>query len=183
MIEILEKVPTEAWVTLFGVLLGSLLTILGVWLTNRSNEKQSLARMHHEEKIDNFKVRRERLEELYILVSSWHDQVMKEVNSFRRLIGRGEFERVEELFGKPFYDLPRDRVEMIVYMYGDKVRDTYHRAFEHYWKLTCLCRGSGGRLSINEYVEFDGKVESICDLFLTAAIDLKQTIVREARDI
>ncbi|ROM20952.1 hypothetical protein BK644_24115 [Pseudomonas protegens] len=139
--------------------------------------------MQYEERIDNFKIRRERLEELYMLVSSWYDQVMNEVERYRRLIGRGEHERAGELFRESIYDLPGDRVDMIVHMYGDKVRDTYHRAFEHYLELTNLCLASEGELSVKEYVELDSKIESIYGLFLDAAIDLKLIIVQEARDV
>jgi hypothetical protein len=46
---IVSTAPAEAWVGLLGVLFGSLLTTLSVWLTNRSNRKHLKIQLEHEE--------------------------------------------------------------------------------------------------------------------------------------
>ena len=71
ILELISKVPSEAWVGLLGVIVGAVLSIFGVWLTNRSNIKQLKIQLNHEKFTKETEIKRERLEELYILVSQW----------------------------------------------------------------------------------------------------------------
>ena len=66
-----QSAPSEAWIGLAGVLFGSLLTTFGVWLTNRANARQIKQQLEHEEKLNNKRIAKERLEELYVLVCGW----------------------------------------------------------------------------------------------------------------
>lgn len=69
---LVQSVKAEAWFTLLGVIAGSGFTILGVYLTNRANLKNLRVQLGHEEKRHRAEVRRERLEELYSLLSEWN---------------------------------------------------------------------------------------------------------------
>ncbi|MFK3642363.1 hypothetical protein [Pseudomonas protegens] len=130
LIEILEKVPTEAWVTLFGVILGSLLTTLGVWLTNKSNERQAVLRMKHESELSRGVVRKERLEELFSLVFEWESLLRDEYAFYDvRLMQKGA------LLGFSALDRPVQisedaftRINMISTIYGDGVLQYYNSA-------------------------------------------------------
>src|SRR3546814_922531 len=68
---ILTSVPTEGWVGLLSALFGSLLTTVGVLLSNRANRQQLQLRLEHEERLTRERLLRDRLEELYVLVSHW----------------------------------------------------------------------------------------------------------------
>ena len=71
MIETLSKAPSEAWVGLLGVIIGAVLSIIGVWLTNRASIKQLNTQLEHEKSVKADALKREKLEELYILVDNW----------------------------------------------------------------------------------------------------------------
>jgi len=69
--ELLLKAPSEAWVGLLGVVVGASISIFGVWLTNRSSIKQLIIQLQHEKATKTNAIKREKLEELYILVDKW----------------------------------------------------------------------------------------------------------------
>jgi len=71
ILEILCKVPPEAWIGLIGVVIGATLSILGVWLTNRSSIKQLNIQLLHEKTTNSNLRKKEKLEELYILIDKW----------------------------------------------------------------------------------------------------------------
>ena len=77
MIDTLTNAPPEAWLTLLGVLLGSILTTLGVWLTNRANTKQLKIQLVHDKELYRQKITKERLEELYVLSGHWLSYMLK----------------------------------------------------------------------------------------------------------
>lgn len=68
---LLTKIPPEALFGLIGVVIGSLLSVIGVLLTNRSNHKNLKIQLEQQQLSETKKIERERFEELYILVSGW----------------------------------------------------------------------------------------------------------------
>lgn len=69
--KILTIIPSEAWLGLLGVLVGAIISIFGIWLTNRSNSNQLRMQLLHEKESHENAIKRERLEELYVLVGHW----------------------------------------------------------------------------------------------------------------
>lgn len=67
----LSSAPSEAWVGLVGVIIGAVLSTFGVWLTNRAGLKQLQIQLGHQKAEDKISIKRERLEELYILTDKW----------------------------------------------------------------------------------------------------------------
>ena len=59
-------------VRVFGVVVGSCFTVFGVHLTNRASLKNLRVQLVYEDRCHRAEVRRERLEELYSLVSEWN---------------------------------------------------------------------------------------------------------------
>ncbi|WP_256578822.1 MULTISPECIES: hypothetical protein [unclassified Pseudomonas] len=130
--EIFEKVSSEALVGFAGVLFGSLLTTLGVWLTNRSNAKQSFQRMQHEERVASDKVRKERLEELYVLVCHWSTLFFSHYANLRLVMkGTIDYNNYLDIINKDSkggYEF--GRIEMIIRVYGDDKILSYYKAVE-----------------------------------------------------
>lgn len=128
----LEKVPPEAWVGLAGVLLGSLLTTLGVWLTNRANARQIRMRLVHEECLRKQRVEKERLEELYILVCYWlHGLFARSLHL--TYVMKDQFDYNQYLDSISSLDDSKSdfsRMEMIIDIYGSSVRAFYELVIE-----------------------------------------------------
>lgn len=131
MIEIFNSVASDAWVGLAGVIFGSLLTTLGVWLTNRSNTKQALQRLQHEERVASESVRKERLEELYILVCHWSNLFFKHYLNLNLVMkGSLSYNDYLDMITAPSDDnADYNRIQMIVDIYGEDVR-SYYEAVE-----------------------------------------------------
>jgi len=71
ILDIFAKIKPEAWVGLIGVTIGAFISIFGVWLTNRSSIKHLLIQLNNQKSIKATEVKREKLEELYVLVDKW----------------------------------------------------------------------------------------------------------------
>jgi hypothetical protein len=54
-----------------GAILGALISVSGVWLTNRSSIKQLIIQHNNEKTVKADELKREKLEELYILIDNW----------------------------------------------------------------------------------------------------------------
>ncbi|MFJ2384284.1 hypothetical protein [Pseudomonas protegens] len=129
-VESLKNVPSEVWVGLAGIF-GSLITVLGVWLTNKSNERQAILRIKHESELNRGVVRKERLEELFVLVYEWSTLLINEFIFYKSRMVNGD-----RLLGITALDRPArisdeasTRINMIVTIYGDGVLQYYNSAF------------------------------------------------------
>lgn len=128
MIDTLKNAPPEAWLALFGVLLGSLLTTLGVWLTNRANAKQQKWQLAHDKELYRQKVKKEKLEELYVMAGHWLSgilsnymvlsYVMKDELDYNQYLD-------QTINNKPSSAYDFRRLEMLLDMYGNEVMDKY----------------------------------------------------------
>ncbi|NWD70772.1 hypothetical protein HX870_24545 [Pseudomonas gingeri] len=120
--EIFENVPREIW-GLAGVIFGSLLTAFSAWLTNRSNTQRLAMQLQHEERVNNQKIKKERMEELYILVSAW----ALEFNfqwTYLKLAMEGVIkphEFHEKMIERERSVVDYNRISMIVDFYGGEV--------------------------------------------------------------
>jgi len=118
----------ETWIGFAGAIIGALLAMLGVFISNRINKENVLFQVRSEN-INAFeRVRTERLEELYILLSH-----VKGVMATRAIL------MLAVLAGKLTYEIYLDQVvngenkqnvdfhrtEMIVMMYWDELKDNY----------------------------------------------------------
>ncbi|WOE81636.1 hypothetical protein RZO07_10530 [Pseudomonas protegens] len=138
LLEILGKAPTEAWVGLGGVIFGSLLTTFGVWLTNRSNAKQAAQRLEHEERVSSEKVRKERLEELYVLVGVWGDKAVSDFEDFVSKMRGFNLDEPEFSDGKGRGESPLIRIGMIISIYSDTAVDSFGAVEESFGKVSNL---------------------------------------------
>lgn len=181
----LNSVPAEAWIGLLGVLFGSLLTTFGVWLTNRSNRKQLKIQHEHEELLHRQRLSRERLEELYVLVSHW---VNKIISSYLNLIlvmqGHADYNQyLDSIINDKFQKYDFSRLEMIVGIYGLQIQSSYEAALaarEHINSVVAAHkiaykRGESGELFLKPLN--DAQAE-----FIAAGDALKEVIAKAARN-
>jgi uncharacterized membrane-anchored protein YhcB (DUF1043 family) len=84
--EVISKVSPEAWAGLAGVLIGSLISIMGTWLTNNASLNQLQTQLKYERDSKKQDLHRERLEELYTLVSSWLNAMASHYLSLSRVM-------------------------------------------------------------------------------------------------
>lgn len=182
--EIVAKVSSEAWVGLSGVIFGSLLTTLGVWLTNSSNTKRLAQQLAHEERVNAQKIQKERLEELYILISHWANMffghylqlalVMKghiDYNQYNETISERKSEKVDF-----------NRVTMIIDIYGAQLQSYYESillARDAYNEIEALHKrayldGQPGHRFVTPAGDAQLKIAKACE-------ELKMAIAKAAR--
>ena len=127
VLEMLQTVTSEAWVGLAGVLFGSLLTTLSVWLTNRANFKQLQQQLVHEEKLASGRVKKERLEELYILICHWNN-IFFGNHLQLTLVMRGKLsynEYLDNIISSGSQSVDFNRISMIIDIYGGEFKEAY----------------------------------------------------------
>lgn len=181
---LLTQVPSEAWVGLFGVIFGSLLTTLGVWLSNRANARLQSQQLAHESKMLSLRTQKERLEELHVLISHWVIGLFgRYLNLSYVMDGRMNYNQYHDALSN--LDLARNdyqRIEMIIAIYGHKFNDEYASIDQSRAKLAeierlhkeAYLRGENGKQFLSAFTNAQIELESRCNL-------LKERIAEEAR--
>jgi len=130
--ELVAKASSESFVGLSGVIFGSLLTTFGVWLTNNANAKRQMQQLAHEERLSSQKIKKERLEELYILVCHWGNLFFSQYMNLN-LVMDGHIDYNEYLDRTSTKDLGGfdfSRIEMIIDIYGAQLGPAYEKVME-----------------------------------------------------
>lgn len=175
--EALSKAPSEAWVGLLGVVVGAVISIFGVWLTNRSSIKQLNIQLEHEKSVKANALKREKLEELYVLVDKWLGGIFGHYLKLT-LVMRGEIDYNQYLDqviveGKE-NTVDFSRLGMIVDIYGHELQPSYHKIMEARSELNKISAEhkraykSGdldGRKYVEPYTDAQMKLEELTELF------------------
>jgi len=133
LLQNLSSAPSEAWVGLIGVIIGALLSTFGVWLTNRTSLKQLKIQLSHQKEEDKISIKRERLEELYILTDKWLGGF---TNQFLRLTlvmnGKIDYNQYLDTVVKEgkSSQVAFERLKMILDIYGQEVKDDFKSIFD-----------------------------------------------------
>ena len=182
----LNSAPAEAWIGLLGVFFGSLLTTFGVWLTNRSNRKQLKIQLEHEELLHRQRLSRERLEELYVLVSHWVNKIFSSfLNLTLVMQGHTDYNQYLDSItnDKSSKNYDFSRLEMIVGIYGLQIQSAYETALAARENINSVVaahksaykRGESGELFLKPLT--DAQTE-----FIAAGDALKEVIAKAARN-
>lgn len=177
--QLLNNVPAEAWVALLGVVFGSLLTTLGVWLTNRSNRAQLRQQLEHDERLQRQRLTRERLEELYVLVCHWLN-AMSANYMHLSLVMKGHtdynayLDSVTKLGTTDRGDY--SRLEMIIGIYGGQVQALYEVALKEREKVNTIItehkaayrRGEPGQQFLKQFADAQLEFAAVCDALKVA---------------
>jgi hypothetical protein len=133
IIDALTHVPAAAYMALAASLLAALLTLTGVALSNRSSNQRLRIQLEHELAIKDRDLRRDRLEELYLIADSWTTTVLTHYLPYLQVM-RGEltYNQALELtieWGKDNAGNFK-KAEMIVDFYFPELRPELNRVFE-----------------------------------------------------
>ncbi|MDO9619422.1 MAG: hypothetical protein Q7J43_17280 [Pseudomonas sp.] len=183
---ILSTTPSGAWVGLLGVIFGSLLTTLGVWLTNSSNRKQLKLQLEHEKRLQSQQLAKDRLEELYILVCHWQNGMFSNyLNLTLVMQGHTDYNQYLDtlISEKPSNRIDFSRLEMIIGIYGEQVQAAYGvtlkmrehiNAIEAEYK-SAYRRGESGDIFLKPFSDAQLEFGAACDA-------LKDEIALAARE-
>lgn len=130
---IMSKIPPEAWLGILGVLVGAIISIFGVWLTNVSNSKQLRIQLLHEKISHENSIKRERLEELYVLVGHWLNGLASNYLSLSMVMqGKLDYGQHSDLAIKDGEKIKYDfnRLEMIMGIYAHELLPYYQKVIE-----------------------------------------------------
>lgn len=118
----INSVPPVVW----GTIIGSSLTIVGVYLTNSSNNERLRIQLQHEKDKRREDIRRERAEELYVESKKYLDflgsyylpyiSVMKEEITFNQAL---------DITNDSQYEHDFRRIEMIIDMYFPEFKEPF----------------------------------------------------------
>lgn len=133
ILETLSSAPSEAWVGLLGVVVGATISIFGVWLTNWSSIKQLKIQLEHEKTTNADSLKREKLEELYVLVDKWLNGILGHHLKLT-LVMRGEID-YNQYLDQVIEDGKENTVDfirlgMIVDIYGHELQSSYKKIMD-----------------------------------------------------
>ncbi|MGF1887202.1 hypothetical protein L4D13_13795 [Photobacterium profundum] len=157
MLEVIKLVDAKSWIGFFGVLFGAALGLSGVVFANRSSLLRLKIQLETEKDREHAQVKRERLEELYVLLSQWVNVFYS--NFFKlTLVMKGEIE-YNQYLDEIIEDgqsskVDFQRIEMILNIYGRELLPAY--------KDVLKCRGkineiSGAHKEDYKQGKFDGE--------------------------
>lgn len=141
MLDLLKQIPLEAWVALVTAILTSALTLLGVWITNRSNSQRIKIQLEHDRKQKNEELKRERLEELYVQSKKYLNMLIMHYVPFRDVMnGEISFNQALDINienGKT-NDFEPHRVSMLIDLYFPELKLSFNSILELRDKLNIL---------------------------------------------
>lgn len=124
--ELLKSIPLAAWVAFFTALLTSTLTLIGVSLTNKSNNDRLSIQLEHERKLKREKLIRSRLEELYVESRRYMNAIVTHFLPYRQVMkGELTFNQALDLTIDSGYTHNPERVHLIMDMYFPELRDSF----------------------------------------------------------
>ncbi len=128
MIEIAQSVDSKTWIGLVGVMLGATIGIIGVFLSNKSSLSRLQLQLMHEKELNQDKVKRERIEELYVILGHWVNDFF--VIFFKlSLVMKGDIsynDYLDDITNEDKkHDIDFQRIEMIMNIYVPELKPAY----------------------------------------------------------
>jgi hypothetical protein len=174
-----------SWQGLIGAVVGACLAIIGGLLNNKASLKQLKIQLDHEEKMHRQRLAKERLEELYILITKWTAGVVNYHMHLEILIRtKADLEgymshnpAVERALYAPEL---MDRIDMIVRVQGDSVSDKFDVCMRLIVQNTIQLRDDYARAYATTH-SYEGLLERQAALqqsYLTASTSLKKDIIK-----
>lgn len=161
MLEIIKLVDVKSWVGLIGVLFGAILGLSGVVFANRSSFQRLQLQLNTEKDRAHAQVKRERLEELYVLLSQWVNMFFS--NFFKlTLVMKGEIDYnqyLDEIIESgQASKVDFQRIEMIFNIYGRELLPKYKEVLKCREKINDIAEAHKqdyklGKFNGEEYLE------------------------------
>jgi hypothetical protein len=126
-----EVSSINAWVGFFGVILGSLISTLGVWLNNLFHNKRLKIQLEYERNKNLSDERKRKLEDLYLTTKHWANAITGNALSLNAVMkGKLDYNQHMDLFiksaDKKAYDF--NRIEMLLRIYAQEAIPLYNGA-------------------------------------------------------
>jgi len=144
IIELIKIIPSGAWVAFATAILTSILTLIGVWLTNNASNQRLKIQLEHERKLRDEELTRDRLEELYVLSNKYLGTLVSHYLPFRMVMnGELTFNQaldmtIESCSRK---DYEPHRVTMLIHMYFPEIKPEFDQLMEIREKLNSIIDG------------------------------------------
>jgi len=140
MFDVIKHASSESWVGLAGVLFGAFLTTFSVWLTNRANFRNLKEQLRHSEKLNDNKQRKERLEELYILIGHWNNLFFSHyINLTLVMRGQIDYNQYLDMINDPEKKgVDFNRIEMIIDIYGGEFSQAFDKVIKVREKINAI---------------------------------------------
>lgn len=183
LLDTLLNAKAEAWVAVIGVIVGAVLSLFGAWLTMRSNLQQAKLKFEYENMIGKGNQRRERLEELYILICHWSNEFFADYMALGLVMdGHQSYNDYLDDFNSRNRSHDYSRIQMIIDVYGESLNEQYDAVkvardrindIKHAHKKSYMRREDGALFK---------RPAADAQLLLGEALsELKNAIAREAR--
>jgi hypothetical protein len=126
LISIINRLPSEAWVALVTAILTSILTLLGVRSTNKSNNERVRIQLEHERLLKREELIRERLEEIYVKAKRYMNALVTHFLPYRKVMkGELTYDQALDLTINRNYSHNPERVHLIMDMYYPELKPTF----------------------------------------------------------
>lgn len=183
--ETISAAPAEAWVGLIGVIFGALLASFTAWLTSRASRKQLKMQLKHEERMQRKRLTKERLEELYSLLSEWELQ-----NNFSNIqlslviSGNAPIQQFKDAMASIEEHADFNRIVMIAGVYGQSFKPAFEEFQEARNELIFAVRqGLESYLQATPNKAFPQQIALKQPRLAKAIEDLKNEIVKATKEV
>ncbi len=144
IIGLIKIIPSGAWVAFVTAILTSMLMLIGVWLTNNSNNQRLKIQLEHERRIRDEELTRDRLEELYVLSNKYLGTLVSHYLPFR-MVMKGEI-TFNQALDMTIENCSRNdyephRVTMLINMYFPEIKPEFDQLMEIRGKLNSIIDG------------------------------------------
>jgi len=126
--EILNWAPSEAWVGLIGVFFGAFISMISAFISASAANKQLKFQLEHEKVRASKTLKREKMEELYLLLDKWlnsfFSRYMKLTLVMKGSISYNDY--LDQINSDPSSsNVDFSRLAMIIEIYGSELSDIY----------------------------------------------------------
>lgn len=133
MLDTIMSIDVNTWMGLVGVLAGALLGLIGVFVANHSSLARLQLQLKQEQQRHHSQVKREKLEELYILLSHWVNMFFSHHFKLALVMeGKIDYNQYLDEIISDGADNKVDfqRIEMILNIYGRELLPSYQKVLE-----------------------------------------------------
>ncbi|MFA6412879.1 MAG: hypothetical protein WCW53_09290 [Syntrophales bacterium] len=143
-VTILKSIPAEAWVAILTALLTAGFTLLGVWITNKASNQRLKIQLEHERLLKTEELKREKLEELYVVTKKFLDTLVVHYLPFRMVMyGEINFNQALDMAIETGTkrDFEPHRVTMLIDLYYPELRTEFDKIMNIREKLNDIVDG------------------------------------------
>jgi len=141
---LLQSVPSQAWIAFAAAILSSVMTLLGVWLSNRATNQRLKLQFEHEQITKHADLVRNRLEELYVESKKYLNHLFSHYLPYREVMnGALTFNQALDLTIRNGENVNFDpnRVTLLIHMYFPEVQPAFDEIMTVREKLNEIIRG------------------------------------------